>query len=94
MLTASNSPVTRSAPEPMSAATPATNTAARRIDSANGIRFEADVEDPVDLESAGERGAMKAPRPANAIWPSDSCPAHPVRTVSDSAQMVKAAIAA
>ena len=32
--------------------------------------------------------------PAKAIWPSDSCPAQPVRTVSDSAQMAKQRIVA
>ena len=37
VLTASSSPVTRSAPDPMRAAMPATKTAASRIDRANGI---------------------------------------------------------
>ncbi len=57
VLTASNSPVTRSAPEPMSAATPATKTAATQDRQRERHRFEADVEEPVDLEPAGERGA-------------------------------------
>ena len=36
------------------------------------------------------RAANRAPRPAKAIWPSDSCPSHPVSTVSDVAQMANA----
>ena len=36
------------------------------------------------------RAANSAPRPAKAIWPSESWPSQPVRTVSDVAQMAKA----
>ena len=36
------------------------------------------------------RAANSAPRPAIAIWPRDSCPSHPVSTVSDVAQMANA----
>ena len=33
-----------------------------------------------------------APRPTNANWPSESCPAQPVRTVSESATIVYSSI--
>ena len=36
------------------------------------------------------RAANRAPRPAKAIWPRDSWPSHPVRTVSEVAQMANA----
>ena len=56
-------------------------------------RLEADVERTSRSSSPRVSAApVNAPMPANAIWPSDSCPAHPVSTVSDSAQIVKAAI--
>ena len=38
------------------------------------------------------RAANSAPRPAKAIWPSESWPNQPVRTVSEVAQMAKASI--
>jgi hypothetical protein len=36
--------------------------------------------------------AVSAPRPANAICPSESCPPQPVSTVTDTAQIAKPAI--
>ena len=36
-----------------------------------------------------EAAASRAPMPANAIWPSESWPAQPVSTVSDSPQIAK-----
>ena len=38
--------------------------------------------------------AVSAPRPANAIWPSESCPAQPVSTTTDTAQIANARIVA
>ena len=34
--------------------------------------------------------ALRPPIPANAIWPSESCPPQPVSTVTDTAQIAKA----
>ena len=39
------------------------------------------------------RAANRAASPPKAIWPRESCPSHPVSTVSDEAQMAKASTA-
>ena len=38
--------------------------------------------------------ALSAPMPANAIWPSESCPAQPVSTVTETAAIANARIIA
>ena len=43
--------------------------------------------------SVTRRAPNKAASPANAICPSESCPSHPVNTVSDDAQIAKASTA-
>ena len=54
------------------------------------------VRPPADVErdAADERAALSAPSPANAAWPSDSCPAQPVSTVTDTAMIAVARISA
>ena len=50
------------------------------------------VDDPdVELEPSRNAAANSAPNPANVIWASDNCPAHPVMTESDMAQIAKQA---
>ena len=82
----------------MSAASPAVTSAAIRIDSTNGsagASLDVGVDQPMsNSRPRVKAAASSAPMPANAIWPSDSWPAQPVRTVSDSAQMAKARIMA
>ena len=41
---------------------------------------------------ATSAAAVSAPSPANAIWPSESCPAHPVSTTTDTAHSANATI--
>ena len=91
VLTARSRPRTRSAPTPMSAARPA-------------VSERGDHDGEQERAVARDRGAAtprsrfmprvsaaatSAPNPANAICPSDSWPAHPVRTVSESPQIAK-----
>ncbi len=57
VLTASRSPVTRSAPDPMSAAIAGDEDGGEQDRQGERHRLEADVEEPVDRESPRERRA-------------------------------------
>ena len=96
VLTASSRPRTRSAPTPMSAARPAEANAAITMERRNGMRREVEVHARPGRGSCPRvsAAATRAPNPAKAIWPSDSWPAHPVSTISESPQIAKQAIVA
>ena len=84
----------------MMAESSAVNSAPMRIETTNGSPYSSkliSVTPPSTQWTARPRvsaAAVRAPMPAKAICPSESCPAQPVSTVSDSAQTAKAAIVA
>ena len=98
VLTARSSPRTRSAPMPTSTAIRQANAAPISIDHGNPIagrlpRRMRVLCQPMSTESPRDTAAaVSAPSPANAICPSDSCPAHPVSTTTDTAQIANARI--
>src|SRR3989442_858513 len=71
VVTARKSPRTRSAGKPTSTAAVAPATVAYASATEKEYPF------------ATSADAVTAPTPANAYWPSDSCPAQPVSTVTD-----------
>ena len=98
VLTASSSPRTRSAPKPdrdrdgarddrAEQQRPAERDARERA-ADEQRRAPADVEREVRPRT--NAAALSAPMPANAIWPSDSCPPQPVSTVTDTAHTANA----
>ncbi len=97
--TARYSPRTRSAPAPMSAASPAVMSDARSMAGPNLQRLDRRRDhtcvscQPRSMLTPRMKAAVRsAPTPANAICPRDNWPAQPVSTVSDRAQMANARI--
>ncbi len=100
VLIASRRPRTRNAPTPTTTATrlakeaPSNKAQPNEIPPIPPSRMRVECQPMLNWSPRISAAAVSAPMPANAICPSDSCPAQPVSTTTETAHSAKAMIVA